>query len=550
MGSRKKRRAETVIDDGEEAVLKSLRDGFIPRIAAFWARISGPKPTYWHTRFVFLRLLGLVYSVAFFSLYKQLLPLFGSRGLLPVSVFLRSIEAHYGSGAGAFKQLPTLFWFGSSDGTLVFAAALGAALSIALLLGVTNAVVQIVLWALYLSFIHVGQIFYGYGWESLLVETGFLSIFLCPLRSIHPYPAHSPPQAPVIWLLRWLVFRLMLGAGLIKLRGDACWTDLTCLLYHYETQPNPNPLAYWLHHMPRWFHVAGVLFNHLVELIAPFFVFGPRPARHIAGVLLVAFQVFLIASGNLSFLNWLTIAICIACFDDRLLARLLPRRLRDLAARAQEAAPKTVPLARRIPIYALVAVVAILSLAPVENLLSSHQRMNSSYDPLRLVNTYGMFGGVGRRRPEVVIEGTRSETPDDSAEWVEYQLPCKPGDVRRRPCVITPYHYRLDWQVWFAAMSKVDRQPWLINLVYKLLKADPGVRSLLAVDPFGDEPPRYIRAKLYDYSFTKPGDDAWWTRTEIDLYLRPVSLDDPSLSAYVKQRPWLDGRDSGQGGGW
>lgn len=527
-------------DDGDAAFVETLRQGPLHALRRFFPPIAYPAPTWLYTRFFFLRLLGLLYFVAFFSLYNQLLPLLGSRGLLPISRFLHAVEAHFGSRASAILKLPSLFWIESSDGVLVAAAAGGSILSLLLLAGVENAILQVALWALYLSFVQVGQIFYGYGWEMLILEAGFLSIFLCPVRSIRPLASNSPPDTIIVWLFRWLAFRVMFGAGLIKLRGDACWRDLTCLIYHYETQPNPNPLSYYLHAMPPWFHKAGVLFNHLVEVIVPFMIFGPRRVRHAAGALLVGFQVFLIISGNLSFLNWLTIAVCLFCFDDSLLRRLVPARIRELLAPEDAAAPP--PRARRRSMYALAAVIGFLSLGPILNMLSPGQAMNASFEPLHLVNTYGAFGSVGQERYEVILEGTMSAELNESTVWREYEFPCKPGDVERRPCVITPYHYRLDWQMWFAAMSRVEEEPWLAHLVYKLLKGDPGARSLLARDPFGGARPRYVRAELYRYSFTRPGEGgaAWWRRTRAGTYLRPVTANDEELVAYLAAHGLID----------
>src|SRR5437867_5864614 len=287
----------------------------------------GRAPTsYWLTRFVILRLLGLVYFVAFLSLARQLVPLIGQHGLLPAGHFLSGIEEQFGSRLDGFLQVPSLFWIGSSDGFLLAMAWLGMGLSMLVLLGFANAILLAVLWAIYLSFVHIGQDWYAYGWEIQLLETGFLAIFLCPLLDPRPFP-RRPPPTQVFWLLRWLIFRIMLGAGLIKMRGDPCWRDLTCLDYHYETQPIPNPLSRIMHFMPHWFQALGVLFNHLNELVAPWFVFTPRRVRHVAGVLLLSFQVFLILSGNLSFLNYLTIVPILGCFDDSLLRRILPRRL-------------------------------------------------------------------------------------------------------------------------------------------------------------------------------------------------------------------------------
>ncbi len=523
----------------EDEEISSFREGTLKRLLT-------PSSGYFFTRFVILRLLGLVYFVAFFSLKRQLGPLIGQNGLMPADRFITQIERAF--PGEAFRQVPTIFlWLGASNTVLETACTIGVVLSLAVLAGATNALLQFALWALYLSFVHIGQIFYGYGWESQLCETGFLAIFLCPLTTIVPFPKNAPPRV-VIWLFRWLIVRIMWGAGLIKLRGDPCWRDFTCLVYHYETQPVPSPLSYVLHQMPRWYHVLGVFVNHVVELFAPFFAFGPRRARLVAGVLFVGFQVMLILSGNLSFLNWLTIIPALACFDDRFLARLFPifptrptrptrlTRLRDdILARSSEPSKPA-----RYASYGLAFVVVILSYNPVANLLSSRQAMNTTYDPFSLVNTYGAFGGVGKERYEVILEGTSDTEVNETTAWKEYQLPCKPGDVMRRPCLITPYHYRLDWQIWFAAFSPPRRQPWIIHLVYKLLKGDKEVKTLLAYDPFPEAPPKFVRASLYRYRYTKlgSGNPAWWEREREREYLPPLTVDDPRLLSFLQAYGW------------
>ncbi|HZP40258.1 MAG TPA: lipase maturation factor family protein [Candidatus Binatia bacterium] len=496
------------------------------------------QPTYWLTRFAILRLLGAVYLVAFLALARQVLPLLGSDGLLPVVQFLPRVQAHFGSPAAAARALPTLFWLGAPDGALVAGAWFGVGLAGLVVVGFGNAILFATLWVLYLSYVHVGQDWYGYGWEIQLLETGFLAIFLCPLLDPRPFPSRPPPTA-VVWLLRWLVFRIMLGAGLIKVRGDPCWRDLTCLYWHYETQPIPNPVSPLLHFMPPWFHRAGAAFNHVAELAAPWFVFGPRRARTIAGMLLLAFQLFLIVSGNLSFLNWLTIVPILACFDDAALARVLPRRL-VAAAAAAHARARPSPLARAAT-AALVVLVAVLSIRPVANLVSPGQVMNTAFDPLDLVNTYGAFGTVGRERDEIVFEGTRGETLGDDARWLEYEFPCKPGDPHRRPCLAAPYQYRMAWQLWFAAMSTPARYPWTLHLVWKLLQGDDTVRALLERDPFPDAPPRYVRALLYRYTFARPGnaDGVWWERTLVGTWLPPLATDDPRLRSFLAAHGWL-----------
>jgi hypothetical protein len=476
-------------------------------------------------------MVGGIYFVAFWSLYDQVLPLYGAHGLLPAAQYLERVRT-----VASFDQAPTLFWFGASDLALWGGSALGLGLSALVFLGAANAGIMAALWALYLSYVHVGQIFYGFGWESLLLETGFLSIFLCPLRSLDPLRADSPPPRIVIWLFRWLLFRLMFGAGLIKLRGDECWRNLTCLFYHYETQPLPSPLSAWWHQMPGAVQRAGALFNHLVELVVPFGLFGPRRLAAAAGALTILFQLFLIVSGNLSWLNWLTIAIAVSCFDDAILERAV-----GPSARARLEALAGAPLAWRAPwpAYALLVLVAVLSVEPTQNLFSDQQVMNGSFDSLRLVNTYGAFGSIGRTRNEIVLEGTEDTAPGPDTQWSEIDFKCKPGDPRRRPCFLAPYQLRLDWQIWFAAMSTPGRQPWLIRLIDKLLRGDRAVRGLLAPGPFMDRPPRFIRARLYRYEFSSEA-GRWWKRSLLGEYLPPVSLDDPGLAEFLSTHGWDD----------
>jgi len=490
------------------------------------------------TRFVLLRGLGFIYCVAFAILVQQVLPLLGARGILPIPFFLKRIGALSDSRLSAWLTAPSLFWLDSSDTALLALAWLGFGLGLACLLGVCNAPLLALAWIVYGSFVHTGQIFYGYGWDMLLLETGFLAIFLAP--AWHPWPRSSPvPALPVIWLLRWLLFRLMFGAGLIKLRGDPCWSDLSCLVYHYETQPNPHPLSWLLHQAPVWFHQAGVLTNHLVEVVAPFGLFGPRRVRHLAGAAIAAFQVTLILSGNLSFLNWLTLLIACACFDDGWLRRVVPARL---VRRVIADAPAPLSRGRQHVTLALCAVVALLSVGPIANLLSPRQRMNTSFEPFNLVNSYGAFGSVSRVRHEVVLEGARVASPGtlpEERDWREYEFPCKPGDPARAPCLVTPYHYRLDWQMWFASLSSAEYEPWIVHLVLQLLQGDRAVLGLLRHNPFPDAPPTHVRASLYRYAFTRFGEAGWWRRERVGPYLPVFTKDDPGLLAFSRRNGWL-----------
>lgn len=497
------------------------------------------EPSYWLTRFVLLRMLGALYAIAFLVAINQVLPLIGEHGLLPVELFLQRVSERFGSTGDGFRRLPSLFWFIHSDAALGAVAWIGFLLSCVVLAGFANALILTLLWLLYMSLVHVGQEWYGYGWEIQLLETGFLAIFLCPLLDMRPFPKRPPPL-PIIVLFRWLAFRVMLGSGLIKIRGDEVWRDGTALYYHFETQPIPGPLSRLFHFMPPVVLKAGVWFNHLAELIAPWFLFWPRKARYMGGGIVILFQLSIILSGNLSFLNWLTILPALACFDDACWSKLLPRKLVQMAATAEDKAEASV--AMQATTWTITALIALLSIQPVYNLLSPRQAMNASFDPLELVNTYGAFGSVGTERFNVIFEGTMDEHPDDSAQWKAYPYKGLPVALDKRPPQVAPYQLRLDWQMWFAAMSTPDEYPWTLHLIWKLLHNDPGTLGLFAGNPFPGKPPRYVRAILYRYSFAQPGnpEGLWWNRTRIGNYwLPPLSADDPRLLGSLKQQGWI-----------
>ncbi|OLC11011.1 MAG: hypothetical protein AUH39_00555 [Chloroflexi bacterium 13_1_40CM_67_9] len=470
-------------------------------------------PDYWLTRFVFERALGGIYLVAFLVAVNQFRPLLGERGLLPAPEFIRAVP---------FRASPTLFHLiGYSDRRLLVVAWAGIALSVVATLGLLDGVGYTVpfasmvifasLWILYLSIVNIGQTFYSFGWESLLLETGFLAIFLGP--------ATTAPQFSLIVLMRWLLFRVEFGAGMIKMRGDRCWRDLTCLYYHHETQPMPNPLSWSFHHLPERLHRIEVLGNHFAQLVVPWFLFFPQPIATVAGIVIVATQSWLVVSGNFAWLNFITIALAISAFDNAALARVFPVAPSD---------PLTTPLPYLAVALAYTAVILVLSYRPARNLLSRRQIMNASFDPFHIVGTYGAFGSVTKERFEVVIEGTAEAVLTPQTVWREYEFKGKPGDVKRRPPQVAPYHLRLDWLMWFAAMSSPMYHDWFVPLLVKLLESDRPTLRLLRKDPFEGKPPRFVRALLYLYRFTTVTErretGAWWHREPVADYIPPVSL--------------------------
>ncbi|XP_062611448.1 lipase maturation factor 1-like [Saccostrea cucullata] len=506
--------------------------------------------TFWLTRIVLLRYIGFIYFVAFLVALHQNKELCGQQGLIPAHKFLKRIQQETkGINMETFTRIPSLVWLidyeENLDKFLDYTAYAGLALSLfVIVVGGANWFIMIGLWVLYHSIVNLGSTWYGFGWESQLLETGFLATFLCPVWNFSPVPEGTPTSMIVIWGFRWLIFRIMIGAGLIKIRGDKCWRDLTCMNYHYETQPVPNPISYFMHQSPEIFHKFETLTNHFVELVAPLFLIGPRRLCMVGGAIQILFQVVLIISGNLSFLNWLTIVPSLVCFDDASLAWLFSSKsgsVRDQVYQLQRKGTPTLKVGnyiRRVFNISLGCLIAYLSIPVVQNLLSPRQAMNTSFDPLRIVNTYGAFGSVTKERTEVIFQGTYDNPYEPSAKWEEYYFKCKPGNITNRPCLISPYHYRLDWLLWFAAFQNYQYNPWLVHLAVKLMSNDPGAESLIAYNPFHErDPPKYIRVEHYRYVFTKIGSkDAklgrWWKRRHIGNYLPPISLD--SVKEFMK----------------
>ncbi|WP_338674196.1 lipase maturation factor family protein [Streptomyces sp. SCSIO 30461] len=461
-------------------------------------------PDYWLSRLVFQRTLAALYLVGFVTAATQFRALIGERGMLPVPGYLRLVP---------MRRAPSVFQLHYSDRFFACCAWTGALLAAGLVAGAadrlplwTAMLWWAVLWALYLSIVNVGQTWYAFGWESLLLETGFLAIFLGNERV-------APPLL-VLWLLRWLLFRVEFGAGLIKIRGDACWRRLTCLYYHHETQPMPGPLSWFFHRLPGPVHRVEAAANHLTQLLVPFLLFAPQPIAGVAAAVIALTQFWLILSGNFAWLNWLTVALALSAVDGSLFTGPHPL--------------PGPPLWYAVAVIAVTVLVLVLSYHPVRNLLSRRQAMNRSFDPFHLVNTYGAFGTVGRVRYEVVVEGTDEPAVHPGTVWREYEFHGKPGDIRHWPRQFAPYHLRLDWLMWFAALSPTYAAPWFGAFVERLLDHDRDTLRLLRRNPFPDRPPHFIRARLCHYEFTDwrqlRTTGACWQRRHLRNFLPPTRL--------------------------
>lgn len=463
---------------------------------------------------LFLRALGLVHVVAFLSMAVQVDGLIGSRGILPARDLL---DAWRPRGWRRFVQLPTACWIGCSDRALKALCWVGVLAGLLVAIDVATLPALLAAWVAYLSLMHVSGAFLGYQWDVLLVETTVLAMLVAPLewRPGGPVTAAST-SVLVLW---WLVFRLVFSSGVVKLRsGDPTWRSLTAMTYHYETQPLPNPLSWAAHAVPRFVHVSIAALTFVVELAAPFLIFGTPAMRHGAALAIVALMLGIMTTGNYGFFNPLTIAPCLVLVDDATWTRLLG------AALPARSTASTLPEVVALPVGGLLI---LLALAPLVasfrvRLPERVEALLAWLQPFRLVNGYGLFAVMTTTRPEIVVEGS-----EDGVTWREYEFRWKPGDPARRPR-FCPHMPRLDWQAWFAALGTFRRNPWFLAFLVRLLEGSPPVLKLLGRNPFPGGPPRLVRAVLWRYSFTDPQErratGAWWRRERVGLYAPPLAL--------------------------
>ncbi len=500
-----------------------------------WGQDVRP-PTYLWARRWFLRALGLIYLIAFVSLWVQVEGLVGSNGVSPVSQFLPA--AHEQLGPHAYSFLPTLCWFNSSDAFLHFLCGGGVVLSLLLIFEVAQVLCLVTLFVFYLSLTVAGQTFLSFQWDILLLETGFLAIFFAPrhlwtkknlLRPGSATPAAAPVSRAALFLLKVLLFKLMVMSGVVKLTsGDDCWWNLTALDYHYWSQPLPTIFGWWADQHPEWFKHFSVAFCLAVEIIAPSFIWAPRRLRLIAAGFMIFLQAVIALTGNYCFFNLLAVALCLLLIDD---AAIRGRRMATTAVgdRGYNRHDRAWRLSASVGVIVIVVTLPIngwlifTAFKPDAQWPRPLAFVYGKLEPFRIVNGYGLFRVMTKDRREIVIEGST-----DGIEWLPYEFKWKPGNVMRTPGWCAPHQPRLDWQMWFAALGTPRENPWFIQLMICLLEGKPQVARLLARNPFPQTPPRFVRATFYRYRFTTSSEHrqsgAWWKRQELGEYLRPVSL--------------------------
>jgi predicted DCC family thiol-disulfide oxidoreductase YuxK len=477
------------------------------------------RPTFYNARRWFLRLIGAVYLIAFASFWMQVDGLVGSNGILPSGAWLDAIRDRF--GAEAYRLFPTLCWLNPTDWFLHLLCGGGILMSILLIAGIAPALCLALLWAFYLSLSVCGQVFMNFQWDYLLLEAGFLSIFLAPLRLLPSFRRETRITPQAHFLLCWLLFRLMFMSGIVKLTsGDESWWNLTALRYHYETQPLPTPLGWLFHQAPGWFQAASIVTVFAIEIGAPLLLFAPRRLRLIGVTALIALQLLIALTGNYCFFNLLTIALCLLFIDDYVWPRYRTQ---------QTIRPGGIcwPEWLMIPLTAFVLICSgpLLwdAFFPEAGWPPLLDEAYAYVEPFRSLNGYGLFRVMTKTRPEIIVEGS-----DDGVTWQPYEFKYKAGDVQRAPPIVAPHQPRLDWQMWFAALDDVRREPWFMNFLARLLQGSRPVLQLLKDNPFGGSPPRYVRARLFQYHFTdfreRKETGAWWKRGDEEVYCPPASL--------------------------
>jgi predicted DCC family thiol-disulfide oxidoreductase YuxK len=500
-------------------------------------------PEHYLTRWVFLRLMGVIYLIAFVSLWTQVIGLIGHNGIVPVDQYLPAIKQQLNGQdigpAERFHQLPTLCWLNSSDGFLQFQCGAGVFIAILLIFGIAPAPILILLWLLYLSLTTVGSYFLQFQWDNLLLEAGFLSIFFAPWRLLPKISAEAPPSRIALRLLRLLLFKLMFSSGCVKLAsGDPTWRNFTALTYHYYTQPLPTWIAWYASHAPLWFLKFSCIGMFVIELGAPFLIFMPRRIRFTGAIAIAFLQILILLTGNYTFFNWLTLALCLLLLDDFVLRKFLPARFTLQRAERRPWLPWrlgfNLGLALIFVPISFLQVVAIIS-PPGDEYASTPKRLfdqivltplallDARVAPFRTINGYGLFAVMTTSRHEIIVQGSK-----DGVHWLDYEFKYKPGDVNQRPRFVAPFQPRLDWQMWFAALGNYEQNPWFGNFCVRLLQGSPDVLALLEKNPFPGKPPAYVRAEVFDYHFSNVTErwatGAWWTRDYLGEYLPVISL--------------------------
>lgn len=453
------------------------------------------------------RLLGVIYFIVFFPFLFQMKGLFGHNGIQPIPLYLNLIKRRF--DRRRYYLVPTLFWINASDTALMALVWSGIAISILLILGIVPPLMLLLLYILHLSLVAAGQDFLSFGWELFLLEITCNTLFLS---------LTSPPN-PFIWIsLNLLLFRFFFQAGVSKIFSrDVNWRNLTAIWYHYQSQPLPNTIAWYVYKLPLGMHKFTTALMFFIELVVPFFIFGTEEMRLIAFIFFVGLQLSIWFTGNFSYLNHLTAVLSIILVSDTYWKTLVGWSW-----------PAGEPswIGTDIFVSAVGAFLLFLQIIGLWQYFMPNVTFYRILDwlyPYHITNRYGIFAIMTTKRFEIVIEGS-----EDGLEWKEYLFYHKPSEINRRPRRISPYQPRLDWQAWFLPFTEYQSEPWFQNFLVRLLQGSSEVLKLVRYNPFPNKPPRFIRAIAYDYEFTtvkeKKETGNWWKRTYMGTYSPTITM--------------------------
>ena len=493
-------------------------------------RLFGPDstpPGYLAARWLFLRALGLIFFSAFYSLAFQIRGLIGPNGILPARDYLVQVARVLGSAR--FWYAPTVFWWSASDRFLLGVCVAGMVASLLLVLNLCPRGMLVICLVAFLSFIAAAQDFASYQSDGMLLEAGFISLFLAPPGWRPRWGTSDPPSRASRYLLIWLMFRIYFESGIAKILGrDPEWRDFTAMDQYYQNGPLPTWIAWYAHQLPHTFHAATAVLTLALELVLIFAIFLPRRSRIALFFVITAWQIGIILTSNYAFLNYLVLVLGFLLLDDKFLARYFPQRLRPTAASLAGAPATAAAVAQgwrsnlRLSVQAIfltwifyaTSALLIFMLFPAAPLPAGPVR---ALEPFRIANEFGLFAVMTRARYEIEFQGSH-----DGQTWTPYPFRNKPQDVHAPPRIYAPYQPRFDWNLWFASLGNWRQYPWVLQVEQRLLSGEPDVLALFARDPFPGHPPEQIRVVLWQYWFTgwseKREQGLWWRREQIGLY--------------------------------
>lgn len=501
-----------------DKVLHRLRVWFDPQYGARNVLLA---------RWIFLRALALIYFSAFYSLLFQIKGLNGPEGILPAGNYLRAIAQYYHETA--WWHAPSLFWFSSSSAMLMGTVWVGIAASVLVLLNVWPRLSLFVCFVCFLSFVSAAGDFSSYQSDGMLLEAGFLSLFFAPPGIWPGLAAQNPPSHASLWLLRWEWFRIYFESGLVKeLSGDPQWHNFTAMDEYYQNSPLPTWIGWYMQHLPHWFHATSVVLTLLMELVLVFMLFFPRRVRLICFLIVTPWEIGVILTGNYAFLNYLVLALGFLLMDDVYLARIVPARFQRYFSVDHKPARLTDVPSWRDTVHTI-AVAASAAMLIWIGYATTAQMVDlvfprvlplapaTALDPFRIANQYGLFAVMTRGRYEIEFQGSK-----DGVNWQPYVFRYKPQLLNEAPRIYAPYQPRFDWNLWFASLGDWQQNDIVPFTEERLLLNDRDVIGLFRSDPFGAQPPRLVRAVLYQYWFTsieeKRRTGNWWSRKFLGLY--------------------------------